>query len=105
MNAQHTPWKREAKHALIPLPSTFYDDHAERALPTPELIRRAGSRVWVRRNDKALPELLADAEYYAHMYGPDEAPPAVTASARRTVATLRQYNYEARAAIAKAGAA
>lgn len=57
---------------LIRLPSMFWNDHADRALPTPEAVPPSNKRaLWVRRDDPALPELLSDARYYADPYGPD----------------------------------
>jgi hypothetical protein len=50
---------------LIRLPRKFYDDHAERDLPTPIAIRSNSQSVWVDSIDANLSELLNDAEYYA----------------------------------------
>lgn len=75
---------------IIPVPALFYDDHAERELPTPEQFgtREHKHRRWIRLHDPATPELLNDAEYYAEDV--DGAPPNLIASARRTVAAIRK---------------
>ncbi len=74
----------------IKLPPAFYQDHDERSLPTPEDIGNAKSYVLVRADDPALPELLNDAEYYAHPYGPDgEGLGGLRASAKATVRAIR----------------
>jgi hypothetical protein len=73
---------------MIAVPAKFYDDHGERGLPTPEEIRRSGSRVWIRTDDPAIPELLSDARFYADRDGPDYLPPGLKASAARTVAAM-----------------
>lgn len=52
------------------LPARFYVDHLERALPTPEDLTNAKAYVTVAADDPALPELVGDAEYYAHPHGP-----------------------------------
>lgn len=75
--------------AIIRIPARFYDDHADRALPTPTDIGKAKGYAVVRADDPALRELLNDAEYYASAYGPDAGPPGVTMSARATVRAIR----------------
>jgi hypothetical protein len=47
----------------------FFYDHAERDLPTPVVIRRTKSHVFVAIDDPDLDELINDAEYYANPYG------------------------------------
>lgn len=60
----------------ILLPVRFYDDHAERDLPTPVTLKRTGRHVTVALNDPALPELLADALHYADRDGPTAGDPS-----------------------------
>lgn len=75
---------------LIRLPQKFFTDHWERALPTPEVVRETKSHVFVRADDPALPELLNDAEYYAHPNGPDaDWLGGLKASARATVRAIK----------------
>jgi hypothetical protein len=81
----------------IAVPALFYDDHGDRALPTPaEWGRKGKHQVWIRLYDKHTPSLLSDAEFYIDKSGPDAAPPSVVASARRTVATLSKYDVGAK---------
>jgi hypothetical protein len=77
-----------AAYARIPV--RFYDDHAERGLPTPAAVGRVHRVVIVDAADPALPELLSDARFYADPNGPDELPPGLKASAERTVRAIRQ---------------
>lgn len=64
--------KRPDTAKLIRLPWKFWEDHGERALPTPKEVPPSNKRhLWVRRDDPALTELLSDARYYADPYGPD----------------------------------
>ena len=75
---------------LIRIPKTFYTDHWERALPTPEIIRETSRHYFVAADDPSLPELLDDALFYAHPHGPD-APwlRGLKASARATAHAIR----------------
>jgi hypothetical protein len=80
-------------HAIC-LPSRFYDDHAERALPTPRAIKRTSRQVHVSSKDPALPELLADALHYSHPDGPTAGDPAYVGlrrSAKATADTLKAH--------------
>jgi hypothetical protein len=52
-------------NSLIQLPRKFYDDHAERELPTPAAIRSNSKSVWVATDDVNLPELIEDAYFYS----------------------------------------
>ena len=71
------------------VPAKFYDDHCARDLVAPTEIKRAGSRVWVDAGDEdGRSELYHDAVFYADPWGPDELPPGLKASAKRTVAAI-----------------
>lgn len=59
-------WKR--------IPITFFEDHAQRELPTPVIQHQTKSHYWIRADDPAIGELLSDARYYADKDGPDGAP-------------------------------
>lgn len=75
---------------LIRIPWVFALDHDERELPTPEIVKSTKSHWWVRADDPALPELLSDAEHYAHPWGPDaEGLGGLKASAKATVRAIR----------------
>lgn len=73
---------------LIRLPKRFFDDHAERDLDTPAIVRETKAHYFVRANDPALDELREDAEFYAAEHGPDLLPPGLKASAHATFAAL-----------------
>jgi hypothetical protein len=73
---------------LIAVPAMFYDDHAQRGLPTPAEVDRKGRQVLILAEDPAVAELRDDAAYYADPFGPDMLPPGLRASAKRTVAAL-----------------
>lgn len=75
---------------LIRLPQRFFVDHEERDLPTPEVVRHTKAHFFVRAADPALPELLNDAEFYSHRWGPDgEGLEGLKASARATVKAIK----------------
>lgn len=57
-------------HNAVTIPRRFFDDHAERDLPTPEIISETSRSVTISRDDAAFPELVNDCEYYAHEDGP-----------------------------------
>jgi hypothetical protein len=59
------------KISPLRLPRRFFYDHAERDLPTPVVIRKTKSHVFVDGHDPAIGELINDAEYYANPYGPN----------------------------------
>jgi hypothetical protein len=79
----------------VRIPARFYEDHKERALPTPLEVRGTRRHLWVRLDDPALGELLDDARHYAHPCGPDLCPPGLIMSAKATVRAIE-------AALAKA---
>ena len=81
--------KPQAKAATIRIPERFYTDHLERDLDTPEDIGDNARYAVVRSDDPALAELLNDAEFYAHPFGPDAGPKGVTMSAKATVRAIR----------------
>lgn len=76
--------------ALIAVPATFFDDHADRDLPTPDEVRRAGHRVFIRANDPSIHSLRRDAAFYADPACMDasDCPAAIIRSARRTLVAL-----------------
>jgi hypothetical protein len=78
-----------AKSSTIRIPERFYTDHLERDLDAPDDIGEDKRYAIVRSDDPALPELLNDAEFYAHPNGPDAAPKGVTMSAKATVRAIR----------------
>jgi len=85
MHAAIARARRPSDH--IAVPKTFYDDHADRALPTPVAYGTTRNRVWISLQDEALEELLADAMFYAHEV---DEPMHVITSARRTVDVIHK---------------
>lgn len=73
--------------ATIRVPKRFFDDHAERDLDTPAIVRETKAHYFIRADDPATAELRSDAAYYAD--GPDLLPPGLKASARATLIALR----------------
>lgn len=59
---------------LVRIPKMFLDDHGDRELPTPEVVRQTKAHYWIERDDPAVGELISDAKYYADKWGPDGAP-------------------------------
>lgn len=53
------------------IPTKFFRDHRDRDLPTPAIAKSLAKRYVIARDDPALPELIADAEYYADPVGFD----------------------------------
>lgn len=74
---------------LIRLPKAFFDDHDERGLPSPEIVKTTKPHYWVRPDDPVLPELLSDAEFYCDPNGPDaEGLGGLKRSAKATVKAI-----------------
>jgi hypothetical protein len=74
--------------SLLRIPRRFYEDHDERALPTPAVVKFTKTHIWIDADDAALDELRSDAEHYAHRYGPDQCPPGLIPAARALLAAL-----------------
>lgn len=72
------------------LPKYFFDDHSERDLETPEILRVTPTHYIVDPADPALDELLDDAEYYATAIFEREYMGLVS-SARATVKAIKEY--------------
>lgn len=53
---------------LIKLPKTFFIDHKERDLDTPEVAKETKANVWVHANDPYLAELKSDAQFYYDLW-------------------------------------
>ena len=73
---------------IIRIPKRFFDDHAERDLDTPAIIRETKNHYYIRSDDPFVDELRDDAEFYAAEHGPDLLPPGLKASARATLTAL-----------------
>ena len=57
---------------LIRIPTKFFYDHAERMLPTPEIVRQTKTHIWIDADDAALFELHDDAVHHAHELDPPD---------------------------------
>ena len=51
--------------ALIKIGKRFYDDHCERALPAPTVVKSTKRHYWIDASNSALPDLLEDADFYS----------------------------------------
>jgi hypothetical protein len=59
---------------LIKIPQMFFDDHRDRFLPTPEIIKESKTNYWIyaNPNDPGYIDLVEDVEMYADIDGPDD---------------------------------
>lgn len=71
---------------LIRIPKGFYEDHGDRALPTPVAVKETGRHVWIDRSDPDMAELVNDAEFYADPWGPET--PGLRLAARALLKAL-----------------
>jgi len=53
---------------LIKIPQRFYDDHKERDLESPEIVKETKTHYWIKADDPDIAELKSDAEYYYTMW-------------------------------------
>lgn len=74
------------------IPLYFYQDHADRGLPTPVNHSRSKTYATIAVDDPALPELLADAKFYAETMTDPEWSSAIglARSAQATVRAIRR---------------
>lgn len=79
---------------LIKLPKRFFQDHQERDLDTPGVVKETKTHVWVNANDPHLSELKEDAQYYSDMWDMgsfDKWLFGICTSAKATVKALEQH--------------
>lgn len=74
---------------LLWIPKRFFDDHRDRDLPTPVVIRETARHYFIRADDPALPELQDDARYYAGPDAPDMSPAGLSGAARALLKALK----------------
>jgi hypothetical protein len=74
---------------LIRIPKRFLDDHAERELPAPIIVRETSSHYFIDPADDAIEELVNDARHYGDSI--DNAPRGLIASARATLRALGEH--------------
>lgn len=53
------------------IPKVFFIDHAERDLPTPDILSETARHITICATDPSLPELMSDARHYADPRGTD----------------------------------
>ena len=53
---------------LIKIPQRFYDDHKERDLESPEIVKETKTHYWIKADDPDIAELKSDAHYYYTMW-------------------------------------
>ena len=51
---------------IIKIPQRFYDDHVERDLGSPKIVKETKSHYWIDANSEHLDELLSDADHYSY---------------------------------------
>lgn len=51
---------------MIKIPTRFYDDHCERDLPAPAILKETKSNYWIDADSEHLAELLSDADAYSY---------------------------------------
>ena len=49
---------------LTRIPKRFFDDHFERGLPTPPVVKSTSMHYWIDVTDPSVPDLLDDADFY-----------------------------------------
>ena len=79
--------------ATIRIPRRFFDDHTERDLPAPAILKRNRTHYWIDANSADLAELLNDAEHYADRWGPDGGL-GLRMSAKATAKAIKQHQKE-----------
>lgn len=79
--------------ASVKIPRRFYDDHTERELPAPGILKSTRTHYWIDALSPDLAELLEDAEFYSSDAIDAAAFPelfGLKSSARATAAAIRK---------------
>ncbi len=50
---------------LIKIPTAFYQDHVDRGLPSPAIVKETQRHIWIDADSPYLSEFLDDAKHYA----------------------------------------
>ena len=84
---------------LARIPQAFFDDHCERDLPAPVIVKRTKSHYYISLSDGNLEELLDDADYYSsketlRAMGSDPIYKGLCYSARATIAAVSAARQE-----------
>ena len=80
---------------LIKIPQRFFQDHAERDLDTPEIIKMTSTHYWIKSDDPHITELYQDAKFYAKPWidsVPGDGLWGIVVSARATKKALDKAN-------------
>lgn len=82
------PFRRQADQpALTRIPRTFYDDHVNRELPAPPVVRKTKTHYWIDADHEHAEELADDAEVQIDIAeGPEYL--GLRSSARATLRAL-----------------
>tara|TARA_R100000231_G_C5281256_1_gene151652 strand:+ start:48 stop:419 length:372 start_codon:yes stop_codon:yes gene_type:complete len=78
---------------LIKIPKRFYDDHNERDLESPLIVKENTKNYWINSEDEHLEELHSDAYYYSIPYvdtHPSHYLWGVVVSARATLKAIEK---------------
>ena len=78
---------------LIKIPKRFYDDHYERDLESPLIVKETKTHYWISSEDEHLEELHSDADYHAIPYidtHPGDYLWGIVVSARATVKAIEK---------------
>ena len=78
---------------LIKIPKRFYDDHYERDLESPLIVKETKTHYWISADDEHLNELYTDAEFYSAPYvdaRPGDYLWGIVVSARATVKAIEK---------------
>ena len=79
----------------IKIPKRFYEDHVERDLPAPQILKETNQHFFIDFHSEHLMELLSDASYYAdpESYGAVFGSPlsALIRSARATESAIKKH--------------
>ena len=87
------PRKGNQMENLIKIPTRFYEDHLERDLECPEIIKETKTHYWISADDEHLGELHDDADFYAFPYvdaRPGDYLWGIVVSARATVKAIEK---------------
>ena len=53
---------------LIKIPRAFYDDHRDRDLESPKIVKETNRNYWINADDPDISELKDDAQYYYDLW-------------------------------------
>lgn len=83
------------KMELIKIGKRFYDDHCERALPAPSVIKSTKSHYWIDASSDFVIDLLEDADFYSIVSDWPHEYFGLCISAARTADAIRKHQQAA----------